>query len=126
MSSVDYVLYEYFLERHKKEVAAQPPSFHEEIEEYVRVQEEFTAFCGTICDELVKADKTNITQMRHIMMKNITFPITRFYDSFSVSLEDCAMHILNEEYSKKALKYHMYHHFLWEGHKTHQSVESRL
>ena len=109
-NSLDYALYEFFLERHKREVAAQPPAFHREVAEYIRVQETFTQFCGTLRDALARTGSKNITQIRHIMASRITFPSTEFYDTFHVSLHDCAMHMLREVTAKKVLLYHMHHH----------------
>ena len=96
--------------RYRREVAVQPPSFHREVQEHIRVQQNFTAFCGSVCNALAKVGHNNTIGIRQTLRKTITFPSTEFYDTFSLSYQDCLMHLLDEMQTKKVLIYNMYQH----------------
>ena len=106
-SPLDYELYSFFLRRHLEKVARQPPSFLEEVEEFVKVQERFSHFCSHICDAFAGVDPSDVMRIRSIFSTHIIFPKTKFYETFTTNYQDCAMLQLGELIVKKALKYHM-------------------
>ena len=105
-SSLDYILYEHFLERHRREIAKQPPSFQAEVKQLEQDQQRFSAFCENGRKELAK-NVTNIKRQRRILKREIVFEKSEFYDTYSASYKDCIMLQMTEVEAKAALKFHM-------------------
>jgi hypothetical protein len=109
-SILDHALYDFFLQRHEREISEQTPDFQDEVTEHNIIQRNFTEFCSTICERLsvVTPDTHNIPRIKDILNTSLIFPRSRFHGSFSVTYVDCTMHMLDELITKQALIYQMY------------------
>ena len=105
--SLDYVLYDFFLKRHEREVAAQDETFEDEVKQLMEDQNSFAAFCATICNLTSVLNENYTERIRTVLATNFTFPSTQFYTAFNVSYQDCVFLQLEEKDAKKSLFFNM-------------------
>ena len=106
--SLDYILYDYFLRRHEREVAEQDKTFKDEVKQVIQDQESFSAFCATICERVSDIhDKYDVQRIQNVLALNFTFHTTQFYEAYNVSYQDCVFLQLTERNAKRSMFFHM-------------------
>ena len=105
--SLDYMLYDFFLKRHEREVSEQDETFQGEVQQMLHDQKIFAAFCTTICNVTTHIHKSDTKRIQNVLATNVTFPTTQFYDAYEVSYQDCVFLQLEEKHAKKSLFFQM-------------------
>ena len=92
-NEIDYLLYEYFLVRHSKQVSKESNDFYEEVKLFIKISDETKAFCSDVCKQLGNAVSRNASheQVMEHLASVVTFPASRWEPGFSVSGLDCIM-----------------------------------
>ena len=92
-NEIDYLLYEYFVLRHNKQVSAEGNDFAGEVELFMKISDEAKAFCLDVCRQLGDAVSRNASH-EHVMehlTSVVTFPASHWEPAFSVSGLECIM-----------------------------------
>ena len=90
ISVIDYRLYSYFLEIHKRNLAAAGPSIIEEIEVFQLMNTRMNLFCN----QFYKLSVSSVG--RKLLKQQIVFEKTAFSDCFNITAEDCLLMFLPE------------------------------
>ena len=95
-NEIDYLLYEYFVIRHNKQVSAEGNDFAGEVELFMKLSDETKVFCVDVCRQLGQAVSRNASheQLMEHLSSVVTFPASHWEPAFSVSGLECIMMML--------------------------------
>ena len=96
-NEIDYLLYEYFVGRHNKQISEERNDFAGEVELFMNISDETKAFCSDVCRQLGDAVSRNASheQLMEHLSSVVTFPASHWEPAFSVSGLECIMMMFN-------------------------------
>ena len=109
-NEIDYLLYEYFLDRHSKQVSKESSDFYGEVKLFIKILNETKAFCSDVCKQLGDTVSRNGSheQLMEYLASVVTFPASRWEPGFSVSGLECIMMMLNTNVWRQAQRVTQY------------------
>ena len=108
LSKLDYMLYEFFKEKHFKEIQQQPADFSEELEQYKTLNSQFSELCDKMCKDFDGVDPSDIDRIRRMLQIGIDIPSSSFNSAFRMTYVDCLLLMTSEVVDKNILKVKQY------------------
>ena len=103
-STLDYLLYEFFLQKLKDEIATQSVDFKEEVEEFRSINNRFTDLCEQMCYEFAGINPRNLSLIRQKLSEGIHVNSSKFHPVFTMTYLDCLLLISKETEVKKSVR----------------------
>jgi hypothetical protein len=108
-STLDYVLYDHYLQKLHYEVSIQSQEeFSKELIEYHWLEDEFITFCLKMCEDMQMINNINIKTIMLKLQISKTIVSSMYHQNITVSYRDCVMQAIGEMEVKTVLIHHQY------------------
>ena len=110
LNEVDFLLYEYFLNRHSHQIAQEENNFAAEVKLFQDISDKAKEFCSNVCRQLGDgvARHASHNELMAYLTSDVTFPASQWEPAFSVSGLECIMMMFDPRVWRNAQKVTQY------------------
>ena len=112
-NEIDYLLYEYFVNRHNTQVSKEENDFAGEVELFMKISDKTKAFCSDVCRQLGDGISRNASheQLMEHLSSVVTFPASHWEPAFTISGVECIMMVFGVRVWRNAQRVTQYPEF---------------